>query len=166
MTAADRLAPGNIAWPEEFAPDRAPVHVRNQLDSRASPQAVWRCLVRAREWPKWYPNSQSVALPEGAQELSAGMSFRWRTFGVSLVSVVAEFVAPQRIAWSARGVGVWAYHAWLIEPKPGGCSILTEETQYGWVARLGDLFMPRRMFLGHQLWLENLDRVARAAESN
>jgi hypothetical protein len=151
-----------IVWPAQFDPKRAPVHVTNAIESRASAAAVWAWLVRASQWSQWYPNASDVVLPNGARELSAGMRFRWCTFGVRLVSRVEEWGPEARIAWTARGIGVWAYHAWLIEPRAGGSRILTEETQYGLLARLGGLLMPGRMQRGHQLWLEGLDRVAQS----
>jgi hypothetical protein len=37
--------------------------------------------------------------------------------------------------------------------RDGGVYVLTEETQYGWLARLGALAMPGRMSKWHQRWL-------------
>jgi len=150
-----------IHWPPKFDPSRAPVHVRNELVSQGQPELVFAWLVRAVRWPEWYDNSSDVRLPESARDLELGMQFSWRTFGVSLVSVVEELVPGQRIAWRARCFGLLAYHAWLITPTSGGCSILTEETQYGALARLGQLLMPKRMHAGHDRWLNGLDRVAK-----
>jgi hypothetical protein len=82
--------------------------------------------------------------------------FTWRTFGVNVKSTVQEFIPNERLAWSARGLGVDAYHAWLLTPCPSGTRVITEETQYGTLARLQKLFLPGRMRRGHQLWLENL----------
>jgi len=93
--------------------------------------------------------------------LRLGTTFRWTTFGVTIVSRVEEFALGERIAWNARGTGVDAYHAWLIEKTEKGCRVLTEETQNGWAARLGKLFMPSRMQKYHQIWLEGLERQAR-----
>lgn len=74
---------------------------------------------------------------------------------------VTEFEPPQRIAWLAEGRGVEAYHAWLLNPTPdGGCHILTEETQYGWLARLGNALLPHRMHRQHQRWLQGLAATA------
>ena len=106
-----------IHWPERYHPERAPVHVRNELAIAAPPETVWAWLIR---------------------------------------SEVREHGAPERLAWDAHGLGVDAYHAWWIERRPGGCHIVTEETQYGFAARLGALVMPRRMFEGHELWLARL----------
>jgi hypothetical protein len=151
----------SIQWPEEFAPARAPVHVRNELAMEASTEQVWSCLIRAKDWPSWYSNAKGVSIEGGADSLSPGVTFRWRTFGVRLVSRVVEFVPGERIAWNARGLGVWAYHAWLLQTRATGCTVVTEETQYGFLARAGDLLMPSRMHRFHQMWLEALRQRAR-----
>jgi hypothetical protein len=151
-----------IRWPTEFAPAHSPIHVRNQLTLSVPPAAAWACLIRASDWPSWYSNSHEVRIHGGAADLSAGATFHWRTFGVNLKSRVEEFLPSERIAWTAKGVGVWAYHAWLIRLAPAGCSVLTEETQHGFVARLGRVLMPSRMHRFHQLWLEALEKKARA----
>jgi hypothetical protein len=150
-----------IRWPEHYHPGRTPVHVRNELTSPAPPNALWAWLVRAALWPTWYENSSKVEFLEGTgPDLAAGTVFRWRTFGVRVTSRVEEFVPYERIAWSARGVGVDAYHAWLLEPGPAGCRVLTEETQHGWLARAGGALLPGRMGKYHQIWLEALSRNA------
>ncbi len=146
-----------IRWPERFEPSRAPVHVRNELAVPARPEVVWAWLVRAAHWPEWYPNSHKVCIEDGSRkDLAPGANFRWKTFGVSLRSRVEEFVPCERLAWDARAPGVEAYNAWLIEPRGEGSWVLTEETQHGWLARLGALVMPNRMHRYHQLWLERL----------
>jgi len=152
-----------ILWPEEDHPGRTPVHVRNELRMPAPPAVVWAWLVRAELWPGWYPNSHRVRIVSGPRpDLAPGTRFRWWTFGVAIDSTVAELVPCERLAWTARGVGVRAYHAWLLRPADGGCHVLTEETQSGWAARLGSLAMPNRMHRGHQVWLETLARQAAA----
>jgi hypothetical protein len=97
-----------------------------------------------------------VRIEDGGRELALGTRFRWRTFGVAIRSQVKEHAAPERLAWDARGLGIDAYHAWWIERAPGGCRVVTEETQHGIAARLGALLVPRRMSRGHDLWLARL----------
>src|SRR5579859_5577355 len=110
-----------IVWPTDFEPSRSPVHVVNQIDLAASPDAVWARLIRAADWPNWYANSAKVKIEGGGTDLFAGARFTWRTFGVDLVSEVKEFVPRERIAWLAKASGVTAYHAWLIVPTKDGC---------------------------------------------
>jgi uncharacterized protein YndB with AHSA1/START domain len=157
------MDPDRIVWPPRYAPRAAPVHVRNERVVRASRDALWAWLVRASRWPEWYSNASNVSFLLGSPpDLTAGTTFRWTTFGVTLESTVREFVPPTRIAWDAQGRGVDAYHAWLLRPTADGCHILTEETQHGLLARAGALLMPRRMYRGHELWLDSLERQAAA----
>ena len=128
-----------------------------------SAEAVWACLIRAASWPQWYSNSAQVRfVSRHGPDLALGTVFQWKTFGVSLTSKVREFIPSQRIAWTARGTGVRAYHAWLLVRVPGGCEVRTEETQHGCVARLQQFLCPHRMATQHHLWLEGLRGQARA----
>ena len=144
-----------IRWPRGFEPASSPVHVINRLDTETAPDSVWARLIHASGWPAIYANAGNVKV-EGGGNLFAGARFTWKTFGIALESEVKEFVPETRIAWLATGIGVQAYHAWLITPTATGCTILTEETQHGLVARSGRLIFPNRMGRWHQKWLEAL----------
>jgi uncharacterized protein YndB with AHSA1/START domain len=153
-----------ISWPERYAPGKTAVHVRNEMDmSGVSPEVVWAWLVRAKLWPTWYVNSRDVQIfgDGDGQDLRAGSRFRWKTFGASLQSVVEEFVPNERLAWSARGTGIDVYHAWLIEKRPAGCYVLTEENQNGFLARVSSALRPGNMRRQHQVWLEALSEKAK-----
>ena len=148
----------SVIWPARYAPNVAPVHVRNEIMIDAPPEVVWAWLIRARAWPSWYSNSKNVRQLDGRQfqDLALGSVFCWKTFGVGIQSTVREFQPFNRIAWDAQGFGVDAYHAWVLTAHEGSCHVLTEETQYGWGARLLDFLMPQRMWKGHELWLSSL----------
>jgi len=150
-----------IRWPDRFLPDCAPVHVVNSIAVAASPQAVWKVLVRAADWHEFYANAAKVVIEDGGRDLFPEARFTWRTFGVDLETQVREFEPFERIAWLATGPMIEAYHAWLIVPQAGGCRVVTEETQQGFAARVGRLIFPGRMERWHQLWLEGLSLAAR-----
>lgn len=152
-----------IAWPDRFDPQNAPVHVRNELTMHAPCEAVWSWLVRAGSWPSWYSNSANVRFLDGPPpDLKLGTRFKWKTFGVELVSTVLEFVPSHRLVWDARGPGVKAYHVWALQKADPGCRVVTEETQIGFMARLQNTFRPNIMHDQHQKWLEGLEVKARA----
>jgi hypothetical protein len=125
--------------------------------------AVWAWLVRVALWPSWYPNSANIVFLNGeGPDLALGKRFRWKTFGVTVESAVLEFVPYERIAWDAKGFGVDAYHAWLVEPRGEKESfVLTQEHQDGLMARLNNIAMPNRMYRHHQIWLEKLGEMAK-----
>jgi hypothetical protein len=145
-----------INWPQRYAPHRVAAHVSNEISIAAAPRTVWSRLIRASAWPEWYPNSARVQIEGGATDLSLDARFTWRTFGVAVSSTVREFIPCERIAWDGSGALLDVYHAWLIEPRPNGCRVLTEENQNGLAARAQAVLMPNRMHRGHQLWLERL----------
>jgi len=150
-----------IRWPERYKPERTDVHVKNEIEIDAKPEVVWRWLVRAKLWPTWYSNSANVVIEGGGSDLNAGSSFKWKTFGVNLNSKIEEFAPVERLAWTARGAGIDAYHSWLIEPTPSGCRVITEETQLGLLPWLNKAVRPNHMYRKHQEWLENLKARAR-----
>jgi hypothetical protein len=151
-----------IKWPDRYAPDRTRIHVRNEKEMDVKPELVWGWLVRAQLWPTWYSNSADVTIEGGGPDLKAGSVFRWKTFGISLNSKVEEFVPFERLAWSAKGTGIDAYHAWLIEPIPTGCHVTTEENQNGWLAAIGHTLRPGNTSNKHQDWLDSMLSKARA----
>lgn len=102
-------------------------------------------------------NSANMVFLSGQPpDLTLGTRFRWKTFGVTIKSTVLEFLPYERLAWDAYGTGLDAYHAWLIQKTNQGCNVIMEETQRGWVARLGKALRPNRMEQQHQVWLEGL----------
>jgi uncharacterized protein YndB with AHSA1/START domain len=151
-----------IVWPARYAPERVAAHVSNEITVAAPAEIVWAWLIRAVDWPAWYPNSAGVRIAGGDRDLGPGAEFTWRTFGVKVACTVQEFEPYSRIAWHGVGVLIDIYHAWLIEPREGGCHVLTEEGQNGLGARAQALFMPERMFNGHALWLDRLRARAEA----
>ena len=131
-----------IHWLKGYAPNEAPIHVVNRIDAVVPASLAWTRLIDAAGWPAIYANAENVKVEGGGAELFDGARFTWKTFGVSLKSRVLEFEPETRIAWLATSMGVQAYHAWLITPTNGGCTILTEETQHGLVARAGRVLFP------------------------
>lgn len=157
------IQPLEVQWSNHYEPRNCPVHVRNELDMAASRDRVWAWLIRATLWPTWYANSANVQFLAGpGPDLKKGTRFRWKTFGITITSTVIEYVPHERIAWDAHAFGLDVYHAWVLQPSAQGCHVLTEETQHGWLARLGKLLVPNRMYKFHQLWLERLANQAQA----
>lgn len=158
----DAASREEIRWPPEFHPANVEVRARNEVQIDAPPEIVWACLIRATSWPDFYANSQDVRLPPGKSDLEPGMRFLWKTFRLNLISEVVEFVPQERLAWNARGLGTWVYHARLLQPVDGGCQVLTEENQHGWLCRLHKFLLPQHMYQQHQIWLEGLKKQAEA----
>ena len=153
-----------ISWPDQFSPAKAQVFVHNEIIVPAPPERIWAWLLRAQLWPEWYANSAHIHfLSHTGPDLRDRSRFRWKTFGVRITSKVLEFEPNRKLAWDAQGVGIHAYHAWLLTPvSDGSTHVLTEETQTGWLARLSATLMPNRMYQQHQMWLESLAKKAQS----
>jgi len=152
-----------IRWPERYLPERAAVFAHNEIVIPAPAAVVWRILVRADEWPEWYANAHDIHfVSHTGPDLRDRSRFRWNTFGVRISSKVLEFEPERLLAWNAHGIGVEAYHVWLLTPlEDGSTQVVTEETQTGWLARLGKRFVPEHLSRRHRVWLEQLSLRAR-----
>ncbi len=157
-SSAESPTVNQIRWPECYLPGQSAVFAHNEIVIKAPVGIVWRLLIQAESWPEWYPNSADIHfLSHAGPNLRDRSRIRWNTFGTRITSKVLEFEPETRLAWNAHGIGVDAYHAWLLTPLADGSThVLTEETQNGWLARLGKLLMPKRMERKHQMWLEAL----------
>ena len=94
-----------IRWPDRYAPGRVVAEVSNEIAIAAPPEAVWACLIRAADWPNWYPNSQAVKIDGGGPDLFPGAQFSWRTFGVNVRSTVQEMMRSEFVQY-ARALGL------------------------------------------------------------
>jgi hypothetical protein len=149
----------NVIFPDGARPEQSPVFAHNELFIAAPPERVWPWLVRAVRWPEWYANARDVRV-DGGGDLAHGVRFDWITFGVRVHTKIEEMVLHRRLSWSGRGLGATAYHGWVIVPVEGGCKVITEETQRGFVASIGRAFLQRGLHKWHQRWLEGLARMA------
>jgi len=162
--------PEFVHWPDGYTPDDASVYAHNELIIPAAPDRIWEWLVRARQWPHWYPNSWRVEILKRTrrgthrEQLSSGTKFTWITFGLPIQATVDPCEKPTTIGWkfetrwwagAARG-----YHIWFIEPHPHGCRVVTEETELGLLPRLLRFILQSAVPFSHQLWLQRLSKNA------
>lgn len=147
----------SITWPDRFSPEVAQLVSRAELTIAAPPEAIWKRLVRAAEWSDWYPGASDVSFDLWpGPDLRAGTMFSWTTFDVRLNSVVNEFDPFSRIGWHARGDGVEAWHAWVLEPTGDGAThVVTEESLLGLVPRFA-VGLDESITEQHIIWLERL----------
>ncbi len=166
LSQAETSNATQIQWPERYLPGRSDVFAHNEIIIPAPAATIWNILLRAEEWPSWYPSAHSIHfVSHTGPDLRNRSRFRWNTFGLRITSKVLEFDPERLIAWNAHGIGVDAYHVWLLTPLANGSThVLTEETQNGWLAALGKRFMPNHLQRRHRVWLEQLS--VRAQQDN
>ena len=146
------------AWPPKADPGKSPVHARNVILIAADPTTIWSVLIRAPQWPEWYPYSADVRILPDGEELGLGVRFHWRTFDVAVRSQVEEWQPYQRIAWNAKAIFTSAYHRWTIFERDanGFTQVVTEETQRGLVPTLLRFFLMPQLRRQHRTWLQRL----------
>lgn len=150
-------------WPAGTAPGGAAVFTHNAVTSTAGPDRVWRRLVRASDWSRWYPNSWSVLLPGGALDLRPEMIFGWTTFANPITSRVTVFEPLQRLEWAWWRSGAYGYHRWSLAGAPdGGTRVVTEETHRGPTPTLLAPALQPALALSHEIWLRELATRAAA----
>jgi len=154
-----------MKYPSGFEPETSSVYGRNEIIVAAPPERVWRWIIRAANWPKWYAHSADVEFLSGSPpDLAGGTEFRWKTFGTTPTCRVFIFDPPHEIGWEARSI-LGAYHGWTVEPDGrGGCRVITDECQNGIIPKLISWYLRPLVINAHQYWLERLKAMAEAGE--
>jgi hypothetical protein len=164
-TIADDLAKRtqDIHWPSGFSPDEATLFAHNEIFIKASCATVWRHLVDAQNWSKWYPNAQDVKIANNQSgALQQDSIFEWSTFSLPIISFVHEFVPNSRLAWFGKSKGLDAvfYHTWYLVPTSDGCQMITEEVVQGPGAVTFRDKDSSALHRGHEIWLKGLKQVS------
>ncbi|WP_244425291.1 SRPBCC domain-containing protein [Bradyrhizobium sp. STM 3843] len=134
---------------------------------KAPPEVVWKLLIDAEHWSRYFPAENQVRILSGESELALGTRYHRVTVGYPMSLTVTECIPNRRLAWATTvdgdETGSTAYHGWVITPTNAGCHLLTEETQQG------EFFLdvigrrhPGALYCYHQDWVE---RLALAAEA-
>lgn len=148
-----------INWPENYDPKKAKFYVHNQIEIQASPEKVWQILIEAERWPEFYEGAQQVKIREG-NILAADAVFDWETMGLNFVSTIREFEPYSRLSWESNKKQIQGYHAWYIKPTAGGCTLITDESQKGWLTFFEKIFQPRKLIRLHDIWLLEIKNKA------
>jgi len=144
-------------WPDSFDPDQAPVFAHNEIVTARPAGDLWPALVRAADWPAWYPHASDVRGIAPGEDLALGATFSWKTLGVRVTTTVTELVPSRTLAWRGTARGSRGYHRWALHPTTdGGCRIVTEEVQAGPVPTLLATRLRTNLVTFHQEWLEGL----------
>lgn len=157
----------HVIWPERFDPKTSAIYALNDIDVKAPPEVVWKLLIDAENWSRYFPAENQVKILSGEPELALGTRYGRVTVGYPMSLVVTEYVRNERLAWATTvdddQTGSTAYHGWVIRPTKSGCHVLTEETQQGeWFLDMFGRQHPGGLYSYHQDWVE---RLARAAEA-
>lgn len=148
-------------------PSRPPIEVCNETVIHASAERVWELLTNVEGWPSWYRACRWVQVEStGTAASTPGsarpLSFRWKAHPVTLRSNVVAADRPHSFAIDADAPGLHAERTFTLRPMPDGLStvVISHETQVGLVARLGRVYLARRLRAANQAMFDDLARAA------
>jgi uncharacterized protein YndB with AHSA1/START domain len=151
--------PKRTNWPEQYKPDNSKFFVHNHIEINASPAQVWEVLIQAESWPEWYEGAKNVHVENsGDGRLNENSVFIWNTMGLNFDSIVKEFIPPYRLAWESKKKSIQGYHSWVIIPTDFGCTVITDESQKGWLTFMEKTFQPDKLYHLHEVWLSELKK--------
>jgi hypothetical protein len=153
----------DIRWPVDFRPEDADLFIYSETDIQAPIQRVWHHIVKATEWPNWYPNAQNVSVQNGAEGvLGEGAVILWTNFGLPMESPIIEFNPYSRVSWIGYRPGYtpeW-YQTWDLVSIGSGCHVAMGEVGRGPNAiELRDAG-EHAVHMRHKLWLRALKQRA------
>ena len=162
MSRSGHAADPRIAWPAAHSPDAAVLFAQNAIEVRATPKAVWSLLVDCVAWPGWYKHCSDVSILRGGPTLGPDSQFRFKTLNLFFEPVIEVFEPYRELTWTAKGpLGTSGAHAWYIEERPGGgCRVITEEAQKGFILTLVRGRTRRNLLSAHGDWLQSLKSLA------
>ncbi len=162
-TAGYAQADYTINWPKQYKPENSRFFVHNEIFIAAPAPVIWNLLLDAEQWPAWYTGATNVQYTDTTiNKLANNVSFTWNTMNLHFVSTIQEFVPQQTLCWQSEKRSINGYHAWLIIPADGGCRVITDESQRGWLTFFEKVFQPRKLQRLHDVWLLSLKQQAEA----
>lgn len=139
----------------------APAIAEGDIRIAASPEVVWDVLSDVDRWPSWSPDIKAARL-EGP--LASGSTFRWRSGGTSLVSVLRVVDPPRELGWTGTTLGIRAVHVFRLNPEDGGTWVRSEESWEGLLPRFLKGYSRKAIDRGIANWLRLLkDEAERRA---
>jgi len=88
----------HVIWPEMYQPRTSAIYALNDVDVKAPPEVVWKLLVDAENWSRYFPAEDQVKILTGGHELALGTRYSRVTVGFLMNLVVTECEADRRLA--------------------------------------------------------------------
>lgn len=150
----------SIKWPKEYEPSRSKFYVHNEIEINARPETVWKYLIDALQWEPWYEGAKNVSFNNTEDTfLTASTVFKWKTMGLRFESTIMQFETNKLLAWESKKKSIRGYHVWLLIPdNNGGCKVITDESQNGWLTFFEKTFQRNKLKKLHDVWLSELKK--------
>jgi carbon monoxide dehydrogenase subunit G len=82
----------HVIWPLPFDPKTSAIYALNDIDVNAPPEVVWKLLVDAENWSRYFPAEDQVKILSSEPELALGTKYSRVTVGFPMHLIVTEFV--------------------------------------------------------------------------
>lgn len=136
----------------------APAVASHEILINASAHRIWSLISEIDQWPTWNPAVEMAKL-HGA--FGVGTTFKWKSGGISIVSMLQEIIPASRLVWTGKTIGTQAIHVWTLdEANPDGVLVRTSESFDGWLPRLMRKTMQKTLDESLIAWLNELKRQA------
>jgi len=146
-----------INWPKGYGMSETEFYMHNKIEIEASPEIVWNILTQAEQWPEWYMGMKNVKVVGSETGIIDGkVDMTFNTMNRDFNAKVTEYKPYERLSWETIHPKMMGIHAWLIIPTKKGCLVVTDESQYGTLARLQKIFLPNKLRKLHDVWLEEM----------
>ena len=89
-----------VIWPERCDPRTSAIYALNDIDIKAPPEVVWKLLVDAENWSRYFPAEDQVKILSGERELALGTRYSRVTVGFP-----DEFCRDGMRAWPQARLG-------------------------------------------------------------
>jgi len=156
-----------INWPAGYGMKETEFYLHNKIEIEASPEIIWDILTHAEKWPEWYEGMKNVKVINSKSGIIDGkVEMSFNTMKRDFQAKVTEYEPYERLSWETIHPKMNGIHAWLIIPSEKGCLVVTDESQYGKLARLQKTFVPNKLRKLHDIWLEGLKTKAEAQSKN
>jgi len=152
-----------INWPKGYDMNETEFYLHNKIEIEAPPKIVWEILTNAEDWPNWYKGMKDVKVLDSNTGIIDGkVDMNFNTMKRDFKATVTEYKPFERLSWNTVDSKMMGIHAWLIIPTEKGCLVITDESQYGKLARLQKIFLPNKLRKLHDVWLEEMKIKAEA----
>lgn len=137
--------------------ETAPVVSSQQVLVKAPLETVWRLLTDIDRWSNW---NAAVTKAHLDGELKTGTTFRWKSGGMTIVSILQQIEPMTRLVWTGRAIGTQVIHVWTFAKSDEGIRVSTSESFEGWLVHLMRKTMQRTLDRSLVAWLQALKKCA------
>jgi hypothetical protein len=137
--------------------------IRETILIHASMKKVWDTFTDLTSWKHWNTVMENVKSEESylADGKVIKCCFRPFLFPVKVRIRIEETVPYERVVWSARKKGLFAFHEFLFEEHKNGVLVTSKETFSGLLTAGSGFLLPmKRMRSLTKAFLKELKRAA------